>query len=110
MFHISLSGIPASFPQIANELFNKNVIQVNDNYYRLLEVEFYYNDFTGHKDKYTHGHKWQRRSNYWYVHASGIDISIGTETSPGGILLRILKNFYLRQSIKRNNTYSVLKK
>lgn len=88
MFTISPSNIPASFDQIANELFNKYVIQVNHNYYRLLEVEFYYNDSKDHNDTYTHGHKWQKRLNYWYVHPSGIDISIGNETATGGILMR----------------------
>lgn len=88
MITISPSDISTSFTQIANDLFNKYVIQVNDNYYRLLEIEFYYNNSKDHNDTYTHGHKWQKRSNYWYVHPSGIDISIGNETASGGILLQ----------------------
>lgn len=91
MFTISPSNISASFNQIANELFNDYIIQVNKNFYRLLEIEFYYNDSTDHKDTYTHGHKWQKRSGYWYVHGSGIDIAIGDEQAPGGVLLRSIE-------------------
>jgi len=90
MFKIS-SNISASFDQIANDLFNNYIIKVNDNFYRLLEIEFYYNDSKDHNDSYTHGHKWQSRSGYWYVHGSGIDISIGSESASGGILLRSIQ-------------------
>ncbi len=85
MFTISPSNPSASFDQIASDLFNNYIIQVNDNFYRLLEIEFYYNDSKDHNDSYTHGHRWQRRSGYWYVHGSGIDIAIGNEEATGGI-------------------------
>lgn len=91
MFTISPSNISASFDQIANDLFNNYIIQVNHNFYRLLEIEFYYNDLKDHKDSYTHGHKWQKRTGYWYVHGSGIDISIGNNEASGGILLRSIE-------------------
>ncbi len=44
MFTISSSNPSAYFDQIANDLFNNYIIQVNDNFYRLLEIEFYCND------------------------------------------------------------------
>ncbi len=91
MFTISSSNPSASFDQIANALFNKYIIQVNDSFYRLLEAEFYYNDGKEHTDIYTHGHKWQKRSGYWYVHGSGIDITIGNDNASGGILLRSIQ-------------------
>ncbi|WP_207494897.1 DNA-3-methyladenine glycosylase [Aridibaculum aurantiacum] len=91
MFVASPSNIAASFNRIANDLFNNYIIQVNDNFYRLLEIEFYYNDSKEHNDSYTHGHKLQKRSGYWYVHGSGIDIAIGNEQAYGGILLRSIQ-------------------
>jgi|GEM_PF-2741836 len=93
----------ASFTQIANDLFNKYIMRVNGNFYRLLEIEFYYNDPQSHIDTYTHGHKWQKRSGYWYVHGSGIDIAIGNQEVPGGILLRSIKSFRQYQQIKMNS-------
>src|SRR4051812_18279823 len=91
MFKILKSDPCSSFSEIANDLFNDYVIQVNDNLYRLLEIEFYYNDSKEHSDSYTHGHMCQNRSGYWYVHGSGIDITIGNEQATGGILLRSIK-------------------
>ncbi len=88
-------------PQIANDLFNKYIIRVNDNFYRLLEVEFYYNDAELHNDTYTHGHKWQKRSGYWYVHGSGIDIAIGNEQATGGILLRSIERLNPKPTDKK---------
>jgi len=72
MFPIFPSNPSASFDQIANDLFNDYIIQVNNNFYRLLEIEFYYNNKKGHNCSYTHGHKWQKRSGCWYVHGYSI--------------------------------------
>ncbi len=101
MFTIPTSNPSASFPQIANDLFNKYIIRVNNNFYRLLEVEFYYNDAEAHNDTYTHGHKWQKRSGYWYVHGSGIDIAIGNEQAAGGILLRSIQKLHPKPTDKK---------
>ena len=68
MFKIDPADISASFTQIANNLFKNYIIQVNDTFYRLLEIEFYYKDEQKHNNTYTHGHNYQKRSGYWYFH------------------------------------------
>lgn len=83
MFTISPAKRLRFLRQIANDLFNNYLTQVNDNFYRLLKIEFYYNDKKEHNDSYTHRHKWQKISGYWYVHGSGINITIGNNEAFG---------------------------
>ena len=80
--------IVANFNRMANELFNNYLIQVNDNLYRIIEIEFYYDNLLSHNDSSTHGHELQKRSGFWYAHASGIDLTFGDSTAAGGILIR----------------------
>lgn len=87
--------IPANFNRIAAKLFNDWLIQVNENCYRILELEFYYNDGHGHKDFYTHGHAMQKTSGHWYFHYSGIDLTFGSENIYGGILIRSVEKIQL---------------
>jgi len=81
-----------SFDKIANKLFYDYQLQVNHNYYRLIDIEFYYytDDLTDtHKDIYIHKHLTQRHSAKWYFHDSGIDITFGNNSDHyGGILIR----------------------
>ena len=105
MFRIDSSDFVTSFTHIANNLFNNYIIQVNDNFYRLLEIEFYYKDAHNHNDTYTHGHKYQKRSGYWYFHPSGIDITIGNEKAPGGILLRSIEKLAPEPTDKKTEQY-----
>lgn len=90
-FDIDVKNVKGSFDRIADELMNKWFIQVNSSKYRICELEFYYHGF-GHKDPYTHGHKHQKTNGMWYVHPSGIDITIGPKKGYGGILIRAIKN------------------
>lgn len=105
MFKVDSVDFEASFTKIAFDLFNHYIIQVNDTFYRLLEIEFYYKDEHNHNDTYTHGHKYQKRSSYWYFHPSGIDITIGNENAAGGILLRSIEKLSPEPPDKREKYF-----
>ncbi|MDI9366494.1 MAG: hypothetical protein QM541_16175 [Flavobacterium sp.] len=85
---IDLNAIEDSFKRIADELMNHHVIKVKDVYYRIVDCEFYFNHKESHDDTYTHSHKEQSKKGSWYFHGSGVDITIGSKNSKGGILIR----------------------
>ena len=84
----SVSTIEDSFKRIAKSLFNDYKINVNDHWYRLLEIEFYYNNNSNFKDPYIHFNDLQKEQGCWYFHRSGIDITFGNMDIYGGILIR----------------------
>ena len=84
----SVSTIEDSFEKIATTLFNDYKINVNDHWYRLLEIEFYYNNNSNFKDPYIHFNDLQKEQGCWYFHRSGIDITFGNKDIYGGILIR----------------------
>ncbi len=86
--HESADTITDSFDRIARELFTNYKLLVNENEYRLIDIEFYYYDDKVFKDVYAHKHPSQRQSGKWYFHGSGVDITIGNGMNFGGILLR----------------------
>jgi hypothetical protein len=86
----SKQTIQASFDLIAQSLFNDYWLRVNDAYYRLLDIEFYYYSESEHKDVYTHQHPQQLSSGKWYFHGSGMDLTIGNKEHHGGILIRAI--------------------
>lgn len=86
--NVDLHSIDDSFKRIAKELMNHHAIKVKDVYYRIVDCEFYYKHNESHNDIYTHGHKEQSKKGSWYFHGSGIDITIGSKDSKGGILIR----------------------
>ena len=70
-------------------------------YYRVGEIEYYFNDYKVHKDTFTHGDKMQRETGKWYFHKfgssyksgtyMGLDLAFGKgEKAIGGILMRSL--------------------
>ena len=90
------------FKGIAKLLLNNYHIETPSTKYRLTEIEFYYYN-ENHPDESTYGYskktskpksridlhkEKQRKTLNWFFHYSGIDISIGNGTSPGGILIR----------------------
>jgi hypothetical protein len=87
---ITKETIKASFDKIAESLFNNYRLKVNESYYRLLDIEFYYYAEDSYKDVYTHKHDEQLKPGKWYFHGSGIDITIGNEKHHGGILIRAI--------------------
>lgn len=82
------------FDRIAKELFNELEFVVNRNIFFLTEIEFYVYNKKVHADPFVHKHDLQLKSNAWYFHGSGIDITIGDKASEtyGGVLLRGLKS------------------
>jgi hypothetical protein len=101
----SKQTVKDSFSRIAEELFNHYLLQVNESYYRLIDIEFYYltGDNNIHKDVYTHKHAEQRHSGRWYFHDSGIDITIGNGSNHyGGILMRAIAKI---NNEKSDNNY-----
>lgn len=83
--------ITDDFEKIAFELLNKWVLRVDSSIFRITEIEFYLNG-SNHIDGYTHGHERQKKIGQWYFHASGIDLTFGSEDFFGGILIRGIYN------------------
>ncbi|MBC9909554.1 hypothetical protein [Chitinophaga varians] len=78
----------ASFRNIAGMLMNDHLLRVGENFYRVVDCEFYYCSDT-HNDPYAYAHEHPRSSNgEWYFHGSGMDITLATDQSFGGILIR----------------------
>lgn len=75
-----------SFDRIANDLFNKTILKINENKFHFFDIEFYYFHPT-HKDGYALPHT--TSAGELRAHQFGIDISLGfTDISWGGILIR----------------------
>jgi len=82
-----------SFNNIADKLFNDYKLQINDDFYRLLDIEFYFFAKGIYEDVHTHKSEIQLHSGKWYFHKSGIDLTIGNGVYHGGILLRGIMKF-----------------
>lgn len=79
----------ADFERIADDLMNHWILRAGDGQYRLAEIEFYFQS-KEHSDVYLHGHPLQAEQERWYFHGSGLDLTIGTGNTQGGILIRAL--------------------
>lgn len=97
---ITLDSIDSNFDRIAKELMNNWVLKVNETYYRITEIEFYYDHILQEiksegisKDPYTHRNEQQKKSGTWYFHGSGLDLTFGNEDYYGGILIRGIYKF-----------------
>lgn len=80
---------------IAQQLTSERLLQVNNSYFLLTDIEFYIRDkdyktkvILFHNDAYTHGHDQQLTHGQIYVHGSGFDITIGNKDFYGGVLCR----------------------
>lgn len=96
----------AHFSKIADAILNYTLLKVKGaggvKHYRISEIEFYFNDFSGHKDTFTHGDEMQRHTGRWYFHKQnglafksgtykGLDLAIGKgDKAVGGILFRAM--------------------
>lgn len=79
------------FIRIAYLLLNKVILIVDENQYRLTEIEFYFFNATCHEDPYIHKDEMQLNPNQWYFHGSGLDITFGDGINYGGVLIRGIK-------------------
>lgn len=73
---------------IACELATETALKINDNYYTIVDFEFYIHS-KEMPDPQTHKKQQQLQRGKLYLHASGIDITFGDgKENYGGILLR----------------------
>lgn len=86
----SSESIKEGFNKIAENIFNDIQLEVNGNYYRFLDIEFYYFAKGVFEDVYVHKHQEQLKMGNWYFHGSGIDITFGDGHNYGGILIRAI--------------------
>lgn len=80
--------IQQQFELLAKKLLSEYVIIKGEKEYRIIEMEFYFNNIN-HVDKTVY--KRAAESGRWYSHLSGVDISFESTTEYyGGILIRSL--------------------
>jgi mRNA-degrading endonuclease HigB of HigAB toxin-antitoxin module len=84
------AAIEAGFDALADYLMNECVLDVNGNEYRIAEIEFYYFDKENHPDVFAHCNECQKKSNVFYFHLAGVDITFGNNSYYGGVLIRSL--------------------
>lgn len=86
--YCNFESVRESCDKISFKLFSDYQLQVNNSYYRLVDIEFYYFAEGIHEDIYAHKHETQLQTGKWYFHGSGIDITIGNGKHHGGVLIR----------------------
>ena len=85
--------ISQSLDSIANKFGNDIQVRINNAYYRVVDFEFYlYAE--NFPDPHTYKHSMQLQPGKFYLHASGVDITVGDEQNHGGILLRTVIRLY----------------
>ena len=79
------------FGEIARELMTNYQVRKNNKQYRFLEIEFYWHS-PKHPDESVYPR--QTSEGYWFLHPSGVDITLPSTTSDsyGGILIRAMQN------------------
>lgn len=82
--------IDTSIRTIAERILRDAKLQINNSFYRLIDIEFYYYAEGVHEDVYAHQHVAQLDTGQWYFHGSGIDITFGNGKNFGGILIRAI--------------------
>jgi 3-methyladenine DNA glycosylase Mpg len=99
---------PPAFAALADLLLNQAVLHVQGVEHRFTELEFYFKG-RQHVDKFTHGDAMQKRFGHWYFHRTGgeyrsgtykgVDIAIGSEDAPAGILVRGIERLDTQQLV-----------
>lgn len=92
--------IERQFRSIAEKLLNHSVIIVDDNQFRIIELEFYLFHPEHHPDPFVHCHEKQKTTMQWYFHESGLglDLTFGTNEFYGGILIRGIQDILSKRS------------
>ncbi|CAN5681953.1 hypothetical protein BH10BAC3_BH10BAC3_41710 [soil metagenome] len=108
------ASIEKWFELMATELLNHYIIETPLAKYSIREIEFYYHS-EKHPDTTTYGYSanfnklaprlqrlkdCQRKPLTWFFHYSGIDIVIGNNDNPGGILIRAIEKNDPKERIK----------
>lgn len=84
------------FLNFSKDFLNTYTLKIGNNYYELVEIEFYYFECNKHEDIYTHLNELQKENGKLYVHTrwgtrGGIDLTFGDGSFYGGILIRGIK-------------------
>ena len=83
----SKETILRSFDEIADKIGKEIQLQINDAYYRLIDFEFYaYAE--KFPDPHTYKNDLQLQFGKFYLHASGVDITLGDGKNYCGLLIR----------------------
>ncbi|MCD6173697.1 MAG: hypothetical protein J7J96_07920 [Sulfurimonas sp.] len=99
----NLTTIKESFLEIAEQILNYYILNVNGNQYRIKNIEFYYYNENKHPDQNSHSLKYKRAKErqilnaQWYLHKISInkkynykslDYTFGDSINYGGILIK----------------------
>jgi len=104
----SKEAVHQSFDKIADQLFNNYKLQVNDTFYRIIDLEFYFLAGKEFQDVHTHKHDTQLQNGKWYFHRSGIDLTIGDGINHyGGILIRGIAKFAVEPATEKIYTENI---
>ncbi|ERJ58822.1 hypothetical protein [Sphingobacterium paucimobilis] len=85
----STANVQKGIVEISNHLMNHAIVIGNSNYV-ITEFEFYIMTPENgvHHDGYTYEHPRHQTRGKFFLHASGVDITFGDDTTYAGILLR----------------------
>lgn len=92
----------SNFSKIAESLILETDLIINGKRYQICEIEFYYWNNSEHNDPFIHKDSHQLSCGKWYFHRyhkksfkegtfKGVDLTFGSETSYGGILIRSIR-------------------
>lgn len=99
----NLTTIKESFLEIAEQILNYYILDVNGKQYRIKNIEFYYYNENKHPDQNSHSLKYKRAKErqilnaQWYLHKisinkkynyKGLDYTFGDGKNYGGILIK----------------------
>jgi hypothetical protein len=99
----NIESIEKSFSDIAEQLLNEYILEVDEKRFRIKNIEFYYYNEDIHKDTNSHCCRYKRAKqrqilcNEWYLHKisinrknyfKGIDYTFGDGHNYGGILIK----------------------
>lgn len=82
-----------SFKKIAEQILFHYAKQTHNSVYRILNIEFYWNDGKEHEDKSTYKRIHVKpKEGEWFFHYSGVDIALKNDIGYGGILIRDIQD------------------
>jgi hypothetical protein len=98
LINIPTSDFDKKFDKLSDLIFNNLCLVAGKSKYRIVEIEFYFNNNNkensgkSHIDPYIHGDNQQLTNGRWYFNGFGIDITFGQNPKIfGGILIRGIK-------------------
>ncbi len=97
-----------SIDGIAEKIFRDITLKINSSEYRIIDSEFYiYTESSEFRDPHTYDPDLQKEFCKLYLHASGIDLTIGDGNNHGGILIRGVIKLNKDISIENRNVSDI---